>query len=86
MASRVYDELYAEYGRRPTQGEVIHRLEQKLGRDRPTASAEDATSSTCRTSSSRRPSGAGASGARAAQRARKSASPETPLSRSYENP
>ena len=44
MASRVYDELYAEYGRMPTEEEVLLRLERKLGRDRATASAEDATS------------------------------------------
>ena len=46
MASRVYDELYAEYGRTPTEGEVCLRLERKLGRDRVTISAEDATSRT----------------------------------------
>jgi hypothetical protein len=40
MASRVYDELYAEYGRMPTEGEVLLRLERKLGRDRAIASAE----------------------------------------------
>jgi hypothetical protein len=40
MASRVYDELYAEYGRPPTEGEVLLRLKRKLGRDRATASAE----------------------------------------------
>lgn len=40
MASRVYDELYAEYGRMPTEEEVLLRLERKLGRDRATASAE----------------------------------------------
>lgn len=33
MASRVYDEVYAEYGRRPTEEEVILRLEHKLGRN-----------------------------------------------------
>jgi hypothetical protein len=40
MASRVYDELYAEYGRMPTEGEVLLRLKRKLGRDRATTSAE----------------------------------------------
>ncbi len=40
MASRVYDELYAEYGRMPTDEEVRLRLERKLARDRATASAE----------------------------------------------
>jgi hypothetical protein len=40
MASRVYDELYAEYGRMPTEEEVLLRLERKLGRERATASAE----------------------------------------------
>ena len=40
MASRVYDELYAEYGRMPTEGEVLLRLERKLGRDHTIASAE----------------------------------------------
>ena len=46
MASRVYDELYAEYGWMPTDEEVRPRLERKLGRDRAAASAEDATSRT----------------------------------------
>src|SRR4051812_34011876 len=46
MASRVYDELYAEYGRIPTEEEVLLRLERKLGRYRATASAEDAMSRT----------------------------------------
>ena len=36
----MYDELYAEYGRMPTEEEVLLRLERKLGRDRATASAE----------------------------------------------
>ena len=40
MASRVYDELYAEYERMPTEEEDRLRLERKLGRDRATASAE----------------------------------------------
>ena len=43
MASQVYDELLAEYGRMPTDEEVRLRLERKLGRDHATASAEDAT-------------------------------------------
>ena len=46
MASRVYDELYAVHGRMPTEEEVSLRPEQKLGRERATASAEDVTSST----------------------------------------
>ena len=46
MASRVYDELYAEYGRMPTEDEVLLRLKRRVGRDRATASAEDATSRT----------------------------------------
>ena len=46
MASRVYDELYAEYGRMPTEEEVLLRLERKLGRDCATASVEDASSRT----------------------------------------
>ncbi len=40
MTSRVYDELYTEYGQMPTEEEVLIRLERKLGRDRATASAE----------------------------------------------
>jgi hypothetical protein len=40
MASRVYDELYAEYGRVPTEGEVLLRLKRKLGRHHAIASAE----------------------------------------------
>ncbi len=40
MASRVYDELYVEYERMPTEEEVRLRLEQKLGRDRATTSVE----------------------------------------------
>jgi hypothetical protein len=57
MASRVYDELYAEYGRMPTEGEVLLRLERKLGRDRATASAEDATSRTVAAAGSLAPPG-----------------------------
>ena len=40
MASRVYDELYAEYGRMPTEEEVLLRLQRRVGRDRISASAE----------------------------------------------
>ena len=40
MASRVYDELYAEYGRMPTEEEVLLRLQRRVGRDRASASAE----------------------------------------------
>ena len=40
MASRVYDELYAEYGRMPTEGEVLLRLQRRVGWDRASASAE----------------------------------------------
>jgi hypothetical protein len=57
MASRVYDELYAEYGRMPTAEEVRLRLERRLGRDRATASAEDATSRTVAAAGSLAPPG-----------------------------
>jgi hypothetical protein len=57
MASRVYDELYAEYGRMPTEEEILLRLERKLGRNRVTASAEDATSRTAATAGSLAPPG-----------------------------
>ena len=40
MASRVYDELYAEYGRMSTEEEVLLRLLRRVGRDRASASAE----------------------------------------------
>jgi hypothetical protein len=40
MASRVYDELYAEYERMPTEEEVLLRLQRRVGRDRASASAE----------------------------------------------
>jgi hypothetical protein len=40
MASRVYDELYAEYGRLPTEEEVLLRLQRRVGRDRASASTE----------------------------------------------
>jgi hypothetical protein len=40
MASRVYDELYAEYGRLPTEEEVLLRLQQRVGRDRASAAVE----------------------------------------------
>ncbi len=40
MASRVYDELYAGYGRIPTEEDVLLRLQRRLGRDRDSASAE----------------------------------------------
>lgn len=40
IASRVYDELYAEYGRMPTEEEVLLRLQRRVGRDRASASAE----------------------------------------------
>ena len=40
MASRVYDELYAEYGRMPTEEEVLHQLLRRVGRDRAFASVE----------------------------------------------
>jgi hypothetical protein len=57
MASRVYDELYAEYGRMPTEGEVLLRLERKLGRYRATVSPEDATSRTVAAAGSLAPPG-----------------------------
>jgi len=40
MASRVYDEFYAEYGRMPTEEEVLLRLQRRVGRDRASTSAE----------------------------------------------
>ena len=40
MASRVYDELYAEYGRMPTEKEVRLRLERRVLWDRVAASEE----------------------------------------------
>jgi hypothetical protein len=40
MASRVYDELYAKYGRMPTEEEVLLRLQRRVGRGRGCASAE----------------------------------------------
>jgi hypothetical protein len=40
MASRVYDELYAEYGRLPTEEEVLLRLQRRVGRDRASAAVE----------------------------------------------
>ena len=40
MASRVYDELYAEYGRMPTEEEVLLRLQRRVARDCASASTE----------------------------------------------
>ena len=40
MASRVYDELYAEYGRMSTEEEVLLRLQRRVRRDHASASTE----------------------------------------------